>query len=207
MFQKGKLENVKKEMQGPHVDVLGLFEVRWIGAGSFITDNYTLSHSGVDQHWREVGILLDNEISKSVKGFWAVSDRVLLIKLGGKPFNVPIIQGYAPTADYDEYAITDFYEDLDRAYEQCNSDDIIYVMDNFNAKVRDERIANTIGPIDLGNENDREDNLVTGCQSRNLAITNIWFKNHPCRPGQKPIRLHYGFSSIQEFSHLLQRIS
>jgi hypothetical protein len=161
MFQKGKLENIKKEMQRLQVNVLGLSEVRWMGAGSFTTDNFTLFYSGGDQHERGVGILLNKETFKSVKGFWAVLDRVILIKLHGKPFNISIIQGYAPTADYDDDAVTNFYENLDKAYKQCKSDDIIYVMGDFNAKVGDKRIDNTVGPFGLGNKNDRGDNLVT----------------------------------------------
>ena len=128
MFQKGKLENVKKEVERLKLNVLGLSEIRWKGAGSFITDSFTIIYSGRDQHEKGVGMLLDKEISKYIKGFWAVSDRVLLVKLHGKPFNISFVQGYAPTAEYDDEAVTNFYEELDKAYKQCNSQDIIYVM-------------------------------------------------------------------------------
>src|SRR5258708_2184738 len=67
MFQKEKLENVKKEMERLQFNVLGLSEVRWKGAESFTTDNFTIFYSGGDQHERGVGILLDKETSKSVK--------------------------------------------------------------------------------------------------------------------------------------------
>ncbi|CAF1302854.1 unnamed protein product [Adineta ricciae] len=168
-------------MQRLQINVLGLSEVRWTGAGSFTSDNFTLFYSGGDQHERGVGILLDKETSKCVKGFWAASDRVILIKLHGKPFNISLIQCYAPTADSDDDAITNFYEDLDNAYSQCNSNDIIYVMGDFNAKVGDIRIGNTVGPFGLGNKNDRGDILINWCQSHNFVITNTWFKNHPRR--------------------------
>jgi exonuclease III len=181
MFQKGKLDNIKNEMERMKINALGLSEVRWLGAGSFTTDNFLLLYSGGDKHERGVGMLLDKETSKSLQGFWAVSDRVLLVKLHSKPFNTSLIQCYAPTADYDDDAITNFYEDLDKAYKQCKSDDIIYVMGDFNAKVGDKRIGNTVGPFGLGNKNDRGDNLITWCQSHNLVITNTWFKNHPRR--------------------------
>ena len=69
MFQKGKLENAKKEMERLKLNVLGLSEVRWKGAGSFITDNFTIIYSGGDQHERGVGMLLDKEMSKCIKGF------------------------------------------------------------------------------------------------------------------------------------------
>ena len=128
-----------------------------------------------------MGILVDNETSRSVKGFWAVSDRVMLIKLHGKPFNISFIQSYAPTTDRDEDAITKFYEELNQAYKQCNSQDIIYVMGDFNAKVGNERTGNTVGPFGVGNKNDRGDILTAWCQSHDLVITNTWFKNHPRR--------------------------
>ena len=181
MFQKGKLDNVKHEMEKLKLNVLGLSEVRWIGAGSFTTDNFITIYSGGDQHEKGVGILLDKETSKSIKSFWGVSDRVVLVKLNGKPFNISIIQVYAPTADYDEDAITNFYEELDKVYDQCSSQDIIYVIGDFNAKVGNERIGNTVGSFGLGKKNDRGNNLVTWCQSHDLVITNTWFKNHPRR--------------------------
>lgn len=181
MFQKGKLDNIKNEMERMKVNALGLSEVRWLGAGSFTTDNFLLLYSGGDKHERGVGMLLDKETSKSLQGFWTVSDRVLLVKLYGKPFNISLIQGYAPTAHYDDNATTSFYEDLDKTYKQCKSDDIIYVMGDFNAKVGDKRIGNVVGPFGLGNKNDRGDNLITWCQSHNLVITNTWFKNHSRR--------------------------
>ncbi|CAF1377503.1 unnamed protein product [Adineta ricciae] len=147
-------------MKRLQLNVLGLFEVRWTGAASFATGDYTLVYSGGDQHERGVGMLLDKQTSKSIKGYWAVSDRVLLIKLYGRPFNISIIPAYAPTSTYDDDAITDFYEDLDKAYKQCNSNGIVYVMGDFNTKVGNGRIGNTVGPFGLGAKNKRGDNHI-----------------------------------------------
>ena len=93
---------MKKQIERLKLNVLGLSEVRWKGAEAFITDNFTIIYSGGDQHERGVDMLLDKEISKCVKGFWAVSDSIVLVKLHGKPFNISFIQGYASTADYDD---------------------------------------------------------------------------------------------------------
>ena len=168
-------------MERLKLNVLGLSEVRWIGAGSFTTDNFIMIYSGGDQHEKGVGILLDKETSTSIKDFWGVSDRIVLVKLNGKPFNISIIQVYTPTADYGEDAITNFYEELDKAYDQCSSQNIIYVMGDFNATFGNERIGNTVGPFGLGKKNDRRNNLVTWCQTHDLVITNTWFKDHPRR--------------------------
>ena len=99
---------------------------------------------------KEIGILPDKETSRCVKDFWAISGRILLVKLHGRPFNI-FIQSYAPTADHSE--------ELDNAYKQCKSEDVVYVTGNFNEKVGNERIGNTVGPFSRGDKNDR-DNLV-----------------------------------------------
>ena len=66
-------------------------------------------------------------------GYWAISDRVLLVKLNGHPFNISIIQEYAPTSACTEEDIEAFYETLEKAKEQCKSQDIIIMMGDFNA--------------------------------------------------------------------------
>ena len=79
------------------INILGLSEVRWKGAGETTTGKSKFYYSGGEDHERGVGIILDEEASKSVKGYWAVSDRVLLLKVAGKPLDLNIIQVYAPT--------------------------------------------------------------------------------------------------------------
>ena len=73
------------------------------------------------EHKHVVGILLIKKVAKSIMGFHAVSDRVLIIKLASKPFNIVIIQVYAPTSALSEDEIEKFYSDLDIAYRQCGS--------------------------------------------------------------------------------------
>ena len=83
LLQKGKLDNIKQEMERLKINILGLSEVRWKGAGE-TTGKSKFYYSGGEDHERGVGIILDEEASKSVKGYWAVSDRVLLLKVAGK---------------------------------------------------------------------------------------------------------------------------
>ena len=101
MFQKGKLENIKQDMRRMKINILGLSEVRWQGAGKITSDEFTIVYSGGDSHQRGIGILTDAECSKALKGVWNVNDRVIVMKVSGKPFDIGIIQAYAPTADKD----------------------------------------------------------------------------------------------------------
>ena len=58
-----------------------------------------------------------------------------MMKLQSKPFDISIIQVYAPTQDYDEEDVEEFYEEVQLAIKNTKSCDISYVMGDFNAKV------------------------------------------------------------------------
>ena len=83
--------------------------------GSMHIDDYKIIYSGGDKHEKGVGIILDKERSKSLMGYWAISDRVLLVKLKGHKFNISIIQAYSPTSASTEEDIEAFYETLEKA--------------------------------------------------------------------------------------------
>ena len=74
-----------------------------------------------------------------------MSERVLLLKLKGQPFNLSIIQVYAPVADSSDEDIEELYEQLDQALEQCKLQEIIIVMGDLNAKVGNERVGLIVG--------------------------------------------------------------
>ena len=114
---------------------MGISEVRWKGAGVINSDSHKLIYSGGNDHERGVGFILDRQTSLSLKGYWAVSDRVILIKLEGKPLDLDIIQIYAPTSTSTEEDIDAFYLDLEKAKKQCKSQDPVIIMGDFNAKV------------------------------------------------------------------------
>jgi len=75
-------------------------------SGIFRSGDVTMKYSGKsDVHEAGVGISLQKEVAKSLMGFHAVSERVIMIKLKGKPFNYAIIQVSAPTSSSTEEEI------------------------------------------------------------------------------------------------------
>ena len=181
LYQAGKLENVIQEMGRLDVNIFGLCETRWTNSGSMQIDDYKIIYSGGDKHEKGVGIILDKERSKSLMGYWAISDRVLLVKLKGHPFNISIIQAYAPTSASTEEDIEAFYETLEKAKEQCKSQDIIIMMGDFNARVGKQREGHIVGEHGLGIRNERGETFVRWCQANEQVITNTWFEQHPRR--------------------------
>ena len=181
LAQPGKLDNIIQEMKRMNLNVLGLSEMRWKGAGCITSDNYTIIYSGGHLHQRGVGIILDQKTSKAMKGFWTINDRVIIVKLRSTPFDIGIIQVYAPTADKDDTAVEEFYENVDEAMKQMKSQEIRIVMGDFNSKVGKDRKANTVGPFGLGEINERGERLIEWCREQKMAVMNTWFKNHPRR--------------------------
>ena len=98
-----KVRKYKKEMYRLVINILGICEVRWTGAGKISSGNYAVIYSGGQKHENGVGCILDEEHARSLKGFWTLSDRVCMIKLDAKPLDIKIIQVYVPSSgSYDE---------------------------------------------------------------------------------------------------------
>ena len=177
LYQSGKLENVEREAERNQINILGLSETRWIGTGKMSTEKYTIVYSGGAKHERGVGVMVDQKTARSILGYWAISDRILLVKLKGQPFNIVVIQAYAPTTGADDDEIDNFYEKLDTAKAQCKSQDVIIVMGDFNAKIGEGREEDIIGPYGLGIRNERGDRLFEWCKTNSMIVSNSWFEN------------------------------
>ena len=181
LHQLGKLENVEQEMDRLKVNILGLCETRWEGAGRIQTEDHTFVYSGGDKHERGVGILLDKFHSKCLLGYWAISDRVMLAKLKGHPFDLSIIQAYAPTSESTDEELDTFYESLDKARQQCKSQEVILTMGDFNAKVGEGKETDIVGMHGLGVRNERGEKFIEWCNTNNQVIANTFYQNHPRR--------------------------
>lgn len=114
MYQAGKAANIVKEMKRLQIDVLGCSETRWPNSGNCVIDEHHIYFSGdtTPRNRNGVAIILSKQTNKAVKGFISVSSRVALIKIRAKPFDLNVIQVYAPTAESSEQEIEEFYEEL-----------------------------------------------------------------------------------------------
>ena len=102
LYQAGKLDNVIQEMKKKKIDILGIAETRWTDSGKIRKDSHTVFYSGGQEHRNGVGIPMKNNITRSIMGYWPISNRIIMAKLQGKPFNINILQKYAPTQDHNE---------------------------------------------------------------------------------------------------------
>ena len=81
----------------------------------------------------------------TVMGCRPVSSRLITIRLRASPFNITIIQAYAPTSDYDDDAVEVFYDHLQEILDQSPKKDILVVLGHWNAKVGEDAFKNWKG--------------------------------------------------------------
>ena len=117
-----------------------------------------------------VGIVMKNSVAKSMVGFWAISDRVIMMKLEAKPFNIYVMQVYAPTQHHDGEEIEKFCQEIQNDIKYAKSDEVICIMGDLNAKVGDERYQNIIGMHGLGQRNERGEQLIQFWQKISYSL-------------------------------------
>ena len=111
-MNQGKLEVVKQEMARVNVDILGISELKWTGMGEFNSDDHYIYYCGQESLRRnEVAIMVNKRVRNAVIGGNLKHDRMISVRFRGKPFNITVIQGYAPTSNAEEAEVEWFYED------------------------------------------------------------------------------------------------
>ena len=112
-MNQGKLEVVEQEMARVNIDILGISELKWTGMGEFNSDDHCIYYCGKESLRRNVVVPTVNErIWNAALGCNLKNDRMISACFQGKPFNITIIQVYAPTSNAEEADVEQFYEDL-----------------------------------------------------------------------------------------------
>ena len=128
-MNKSKLEVVKQEMTRVNINILGISELKWAGMGEFNSDDHYIYHCG-QESLRRNG--LDNIVNQRVQnaelGCSLKNDRVISVCFQGKPFNITVIQVYAPTNNDEKVDVEWFYEDLQDLLELTPKRDVLFII-------------------------------------------------------------------------------
>ena len=97
---QGKLEVVKQEMARVNVDILGIRELKWTGMGEFNSDDHHIYYCRQESLRRNgVAIMVNKRVRNAVLGCNLKNNRMISVHFQGKPFNITVIQVYAPTSN------------------------------------------------------------------------------------------------------------
>ena len=135
-MNQGKLEVVKQETARVNVAILGINELRWTGMGEFNSDDHYIYYCRQESLRRnEVAIIVNKRVRNAVLTCNLKNDRMISVRFQGKPFNISVIQVYAPTSNAEQAEVEWFYEDLQDLLELTPQKDVLFILGDWNAKV------------------------------------------------------------------------
>ena len=103
-----------------NIAILGISEVKWTGMGELNSDDHCIYYCGQECLRRNgVAIMVNKRVRNPVDGCNLKNDRMISVHFRGKPFNIMVIQVYAPTSIAEEAEVGWFYEDLQDLLEHC----------------------------------------------------------------------------------------
>ena len=118
------------------VDILGISELKCTGMGEFNSDDHYIYYCGQKSLRRNgVAITVNKRVRNAVLGCNLKNDRMISVCFQGKPFNITVIQVYAPTSNGEEAEVERLYEDLQGLLELTPKKVVLFMIGDWNAKV------------------------------------------------------------------------
>ena len=96
-----------------NIDILGISKLKWTEMGEFNSDDHYIYYCGQESLRRNgVTIMVNKRVRNAVLGCNLKNERMISVCLQGKPFDITVIQVYAPKSNTEETEVEQFYEDL-----------------------------------------------------------------------------------------------
>ena len=123
--------------------------------------------------------MVNKRVQNAVLGCNLKNDTMISVRFQGKPFNITVIQVYAPTSNTEE--AEQFFEDLQDLLELTLKKDVLFILGDWNAKVASQETPGVTGKFGLGIWNEAGQRLIEFCQENALVIANTLCQQHKRR--------------------------
>ena len=134
-----------------NINILGISELKWTGMGEFNSDGHHIYYCRQESLRRNgVAIMVNKRVRNAVLRRNLKNDRMISVCLQGKPFNITVIQVYAPTSNAEETEAEWFYEDLQDLLELTPPKVVLFIIGDWNVKVGSQEIPGVMGKFGLG---------------------------------------------------------
>ena len=144
-----------------NIDILGTSELKLTGMGEFNSDEHYIYYCRQESLRRNgVAIVVNKRVQIAVLGCNLKNNRMISVRFQGKPFNITVIQVYAPTSNAEEAEVELFHEDLQDLLELTPKKDILFIIGDWNAKTGNQETPGVTGKFDRGVENEAQQRLI-----------------------------------------------
>ena len=120
--------------------------------------------------------MVNKRVQHAVLGCNLKTDIIISVHFQGKPFNIPVIQVYAPTSNAEEAEVERFFEDLQDLLELTPKKDVLFIIGDWNAKIGSQEIPGVTGKFSLVVQNEAGQRLIEFCQENTLVIAKTVFQ-------------------------------
>ena len=130
--------------------------------GEFNSDDHYIYYCRQEPLRRNgVAIMVNKRVQNAVLACNLKNDRMISVHFQGKPFNITVIQAYAPTSNAEEAEVEWFYEDLQDILELTSKKDVLFIIGDWNAKkVGSQETPGVTGKFGLGMRNEAGQRLI-----------------------------------------------
>ena len=137
-----------------NIDILGIGELKWTRMDEFNSDDHYMYYYGQESLRRNgVALIVNRRVQNAVLGGNLKNGRMISVHFQGKPFNITVIQVYAPITNADKAEVEWFYEDLQDLLELTPKKDVLFIIGDWNAKVGSQEIPGVTGKFGFGVQN------------------------------------------------------
>ena len=120
--------------------------------------------------------MVNKRVWNAVLGCNLKNDRMISICFQGKPFNITVIQVYAPTTNVKEAEVEWFCEDLQDLLELTPKIYVLFIIGDWDAKVESQEMPGVTGKFGLGVQNKAGQRLTEFWQQNTLVTANTLFQ-------------------------------
>ena len=162
-----------------NINILEIGELKWMGMGKFNLDDHFISYCRQESLRRNgVALIVNKRVWNAVLRCSLKNNRIILVHFQGKPFNIRVIQVYAPTTDAEEAEVDWFCEDLHYLLELTPKKDVLFITGDWNAKVGSQEIPRITGKFGLRVQYESQQRLTEFCQENTLVIANTLLQQY-----------------------------
>ena len=166
-MNQGKLDMVKQEMGRLNINILGISKLKWTRMGEFNSDDHYIYYCRQESLRRNgAALIINKRVQNAVIRCNLKNDRMISVHFQGKPFNIIVIQVYAPITDAEEAEVHWFYENLYNLLELKPKKDGLFIIRDWNAKVGSQEIPEVTSKFGLGVQNEAGHRLTGLCLSK-----------------------------------------
>ena len=125
--------------------------------------------------------MVKKRVRNAVLGCNCKNNRMISVRFQDKPFNITVIQVYAPTSNAEEAEVEWFYEDLQDLLGITRKKDVLFIIRDWNAKAGSQETPGVTGKLGLRIRNEAGQRPTEFCQENALVIANTLFQEHKRR--------------------------